>query len=312
MKTRVIDWSGLGPIFIGGLSFSGKTILNSILSAHPNIIVTRHTSMWPRFYKHHGELNQPNNFMRCLTAMLQDKHIQVLNPDPERIQSEFWQGPRTYGRLFSLFHEHYAEQQGKIRWGDQLSSIGSYISPIFTCYPNAKMIHMIRDPRERYRESLERSSHRRWKVGLETANWLHSARLAERNYHQYHGSYKIVRYESLISDPERTTRDICDFLHEDFLLRMIDSAVGLDPGHKGDPNNSDEQGAESHSRDITEREIWNIQIYAKRYMLANEYPLKRVQLPMTERFLFYAIDWPANLASMGVGNVYNTRRERPL
>ena len=31
------------PIFIGGLSYSGKTPLRIMLSAHPNILLTRRT-----------------------------------------------------------------------------------------------------------------------------------------------------------------------------------------------------------------------------------------------------------------------------
>jgi hypothetical protein len=312
MKTRGNDRPGDSPIFIGGISFSGKTILNSILSAHPKIIVTRHTSMWPRYYQRYGELSQPNNFNRCLTAMLQDKRIEPLNPDPERIQREFWQGPPSYGRLFGLLHEHHAKQQGKARWGDQLSFIECYITPILACYPAARMIHMIRDPRERYRESIERPSRGRWKVGLETATWLRSARLAERNYQRYPASYKIVRYESLISDPEGTTRDICNFLREDFLPEMVTSLHGLGFGNKSDANSRHQQASESYSRDITEREILYIQMHTKRYMLANEYALKPVHVPLAERLLFYVFDWPANIAGIGVGNIYPSRRERSL
>src|SRR5262245_50478355 len=112
-----------GPIFIGGLAHSGKTELGLMLSAHPNIVLTRRTYMWTRFYNRYGDLNRSDNFERCLTAMLRHKYMQVLEPDPERIRQEFWQGPPTYTRLFALFQEHYAERVGKPRWADQLGFI---------------------------------------------------------------------------------------------------------------------------------------------------------------------------------------------
>lgn len=309
MKTQGSDSPGPGPIFIGGISFSGKTILHAMLSAHPNIVVTRHTYMWPRHYRRYGELSQPENFERCIAAMLQDRHIRALNPNPERIRSEFRQGLPTYGRLFGLLHAHHAEQAGKTRWGDQLSYIERYADPILESYPNARMIHMIRDPRERYRESMGRSTYRRWKVGLETANWLHSAKLAERNQRQYPASYKIVRYESLVSDPEGTIREVCSFLQEQFAPAMILQARRTDYGPDDEAETGGEQFPGTHSRDISEREIGYIQMYARRYMLVNEYPLKPVLLSTKDRLLFYAVDWPANLASMGAGRFYHSWRE---
>ena len=75
-----------GPIFIGGLSFSGKTQLRLLLGTHPNIVITRRTRMWTRFYGRFGDLSRPENFERCLEAMLRNKHICALNPDPARIR----------------------------------------------------------------------------------------------------------------------------------------------------------------------------------------------------------------------------------
>lgn len=303
------ETTGLGPVFIGGVSFSGKTILHAMLSAHPNMVITRHTYMWPRYYKEFGELNRPENFERCLSVMLQDRHIQALNPNPERIRAEFWQGPASYGRLFSLLHQHHAEQMGKTRWGDQLSFIERYADPILASYPNARMIHMIRDPRQRYRESLGRSSHRRWKVGLETATWLHSVRLAERNGCRYPAAYKIVRYEALLSDPQGTLRDVCSFLGEAFTAVMIAPASRVEPGCEDDAQTRDGRHSVLPSQDLSQREIGYIQMFARRYMLAHEYPLNPVRLPWKEWLRFYAVDWPANLASMAAGQLYLSWRE---
>ena len=308
MKTQTDEGMGAGPIFIGGISFSGKTILHAVLSAHPNILITRHTSMWSRYYQRYGELDRPENFDRCLTDMLQDRHLRTLNPNPERIRNEFWRGSPSYGRLFRLFHEHFAEQMGKPRWGDQLSYIERYADPILASFPNARMIHMIRDPRERYKESVDHSSHRLWKVGLETANWLHSAKLAERNQRQHPAAYKIIRYESLVTDPENTILDVCDFLEEDFAPTMLTPVYRI---HSEIENAAQTDGPSPRppTRAVSEREIGYIQMYAGRYMLANAYTLQPVHLPLKDRLLFYAVDWPANLASMGAGHLYHSWRE---
>ena len=53
-----------GPIFIGGLSFSGKTTLRLMLSSHPVIVLSRRTYMWQRFYGRYGDLRRPENLER--------------------------------------------------------------------------------------------------------------------------------------------------------------------------------------------------------------------------------------------------------
>jgi hypothetical protein len=101
------------PIFIGGLAHSGKTPLRLFLSRHPDVAMTRQTYMWNRFYNRYGELNDPQNFERCLGDMLKTKGIKALQPDVEQIRRVFGEGKATYGRLFALFHEHNAERLGK-------------------------------------------------------------------------------------------------------------------------------------------------------------------------------------------------------
>src|SRR6266487_860601 len=210
-----------GPIFVGGLDRSGKSLMRLSLSAHPNFAMSRRTYMWTRFYDRYGDLSQPDHFDPCQTAMLRHKPMWVLKPDPDRIRREFQQGEPTYARLFALFHQHYAEQLGRPRWGDQLALVERYADVIFAAYPNAKMIHMIRDPRDRYEASIRPSQRRRGQVGGATARWLDSVGLATRNQQRYPDRYKIVRYETLISRREETLREVCAFLNEAFEPSML-------------------------------------------------------------------------------------------
>ena len=75
-----------GPIFVGGLNQSGKTLMRLALSSHPNIAMSRRTYMWTRFYRRYGNLDEQRNFERCLQAMLKHKPMQMLQPDAARIR----------------------------------------------------------------------------------------------------------------------------------------------------------------------------------------------------------------------------------
>ena len=305
-----------GPIFIGGLAYSGKTPLRLMLSAHPNLVLTRRTRMWTRFYNRYGDLGQPDNFDRCLAAMLQHKPIQALEPDPDRIRREFWQGPPTYGRLFALFHEHHAERLGKGRWGDQLGLVERYAEPIFAAYPTAKMIHMIRDPRDRYEASMARSRHRRGKVGWATAGWLHSVGLALRNKQRYPNRYKIVRYETLVSQPEETLGEILAFLGEESvpvaamgeeITRYVEEKGRIATGGPGWGSAVTGSGNGS-PKAMSKRQVAFTQMYARRELDAFDYPLESFRFSARDRLLFCFVDWPVNWAGLVAWHTLKLKR----
>jgi hypothetical protein len=295
-----------GPIFIGGLAYSGKTPLRLMLSSHPNLVLTRRTRMWTRFYNRYGDLGDSDNFDRCLAAMLQHKPMQALEPDPDRIRREFWQGPPTYGRLFALFHEHHAERLGKARWGDQLGLVERYADPIFSAYPAARMIHMIRDPRHRYEASMTRSRHRRGKVGWVTAGWLHSVSLAQRNKQRYPDRYKIVRYETLVSQPEETLSEILGFIGEELVpAAAMSEEIQRYLEEKGSrATNGPGWGravtvsGNGSPRAMSKREVVFTQTYARRELHAFEYPLESIRFSARDLLLFYLVDWPVNCAGV--------------
>lgn len=296
------------PIFIGGLAHSGKTMMRLVLSSHPNIALTRRTYMWSHLYDRYGDLRHPENFERCLSAMLKNKHMKILNPDPDRIREEFWQGPPTYGRLFSLPPMHFAEKLGKSRWGDQQSLIERFADPIFSSYPRAKMIHMIRDPRDRYEASIATSNHRRGKAGWETARWRYSVNLAKRNVKKYPENYKIVLFETLIAHCEETIREVCAFIDEDFIPEMVTMENAIRFSDPGANRSNTLPRAPQNTQAISQREVSFIQKCAKGDMIDLGYSLKRMQLSLRDRFLLYLVDFPANLTATAAWDVLSGKQ----
>jgi hypothetical protein len=296
-----------GPIFIGGPDRCGKTTLRAILASHPNISIPAvGSNMWTYFYGQFGDLGRVENFERCLDAMMHYKHVIFLKPDPNRIRNEFWQGPPTYARLFSLFHQHHAEREGKPRWGDQTGLIERYANAIFEAYPAAKMIHMLRDPRDRYEASLSLWPNGKGRAGGATARWLYSLNLAKRNIRKFPDHYKIVRFESLVRDPEQTIREICAFLDEDYVPAMLTM--------EGAPTHRDKllqgMGFEEgmcplsekfiglYRRVIPKQEIAYMQSFAGKQMAALDYSLDPIQFSLHERANYVLYTMPLNWIRM--------------
>jgi hypothetical protein len=296
-----------GPIYIGGPDRCGKTTMRAILASHPNISIPAvGSNMWTYFYGQFGDLVRKENFERCLDAMMHYKHVIFLKPDPDRIRKEFWQGPPTYARLFSLFHQQHAEREGKLRWGDQTGLIERYAKHIFEAYPAAKMIHMLRDPRDRYEASLALWPKGKGRAGGATARWLYSLFLARRNLQRYPGHYKIVRFESLIRDPEKIIREICIFLGEDYVPGML--AMEGAPSHREKllQGRGIESGASPLSenfiglyrRAIPKQEIAYMQNLAGKQMMELGYSLDAIKFSPNEWVVYMLYSLPLNWMRM--------------
>jgi hypothetical protein len=211
-----------GPIYIGGLDRCGKTTMHAFLTSHPSISIPAvGSNMWTYFYGRFGDLSRPENLKRCLDAMFTYKHVVFLGPDRARIEREFAAGPRTYARLFSLFLIHHAEGEGKDRWGAQTGLIERYAERLFEAYPGLKVVHMLRDPRDRYQASIEKWPDGRGRAGGAVARWNYSLKLAEQHQARHPDDYLIVRFEDLVTDTEATVRRVCDFLDEPFVEAML-------------------------------------------------------------------------------------------
>ena len=301
-----------GPIYIGGLDRSGKTTMRAFLASHPNIAIPDvGSNMWTYFYGQYGDLGQQENFENCLNALLHYKHVRFLQPDADRIRQEFWQGAPTYGRLFSLFLIHYAEREGKPRWGAQTGLIERYADHLFAAYPDLKIVHMVRDLRDRYEASLALWPKGKLRAGGATARWLYSTNLAERHLRRYPDQYKIVRFETLVHHPEETLRDVCAFLGEAYVPEMLAMAgavkyrdkllhgAALEPGQS--PLSPQYLGL--FRGKIPKPEIAFMQLHAGRKMRQYDYKLEPLNLSPLDWLHFTFVDWPNQFVRMFIWRI---------
>ena len=293
-----------GPIFIAGLDRTGKTLLAAMVGSHSRIAISAvGSNMWTLFAGRFGDLADDANAERCIGALLAYKHVAYLQPDGARLRRDFLAGPRTYGRLFGLLQEQHAERLGKPRWGDQTGLVERYADAIFDAYPHAVMIHVIRDPRDRFEAALRMWPDGRLGAGGATARWNMSAGLAERNAARHGRRYRVQRYEDLVRSPEATMRDVCEFIGETFEPEML--AMGAMPSYRaklseGRTVPTDDLVTAAHvgrfRESLRAREIRFIQDHARAGMRRHGYEPVEVRMGLAERLRYAVIDRPANVA----------------
>jgi hypothetical protein len=210
-----------GPVFVAGLERSGTSLAFALLASHHNIAMTRRTNLWTYFYGQYGDLADDANANRCIDMMLRYKRLVVLDVDGDRLRRDFLAGERTYTRLFRLLYQQVADRAGRPRWGDKSLNIERYADQVLGEMPDARIVHMVRDPRDRYASVQARWLSRWGGIGAGTAEWLSSIRYAERNQQRWPNRYLVLRYEDLVTDPEHHVRALCVFLDEPFDPDML-------------------------------------------------------------------------------------------
>jgi hypothetical protein len=291
-----------GPIFIAGVERSGTSLLYALLASHPNIAMTRRTNLWAYYYKQYGDLSEVENLDRCLRSMMRYTRLLPLQLDYVQLRTDFLQGEQTYPRLFALIEEQYAKRLGRPRWGDKSLNTERYADLIFESYPNARILHVIRDPRDRYASALARWKVSRGGAGAGSAVWLSSLKLGEQNEKKYPDRYKIVHYETLARQPEETVRSICEFLDEEFtpiMLSMKGAEQFRDEGGNSSYGHYEPGKISTRSigrfRDVlSPRQIAFIQVALGTHMTALGYEIEHISLSVSEWLQFVLLDIPLN------------------
>ncbi len=284
-----------GPIFITGVSYSGKTQLRLMLNTHANIHITRRTYFWRKVANAYGDLSRDENLEHCLAALFSSKPVQALNVDQESVRREFAAGEKSYGRLFTIIHQQHVKSLGKSRWGVQQSFVESEADLIISQMPDARILHVIRSPFDRVTESLAVSSRCPGKVGWETALWKLSARWAARNIQRYPQHYRLVYWEAMLAEPARVLSEVCDFLGEAYDFVGVSSEYPRAAEHNGQYR-------------LSAAEQAFIQRWAGPEMEALGYPVTLQRLAPIDRLSLALLDYPINSAGAAISGILRQKK----
>lgn len=233
-------------LFVVGNSRSGTTMMGRILGKHADVFTFGELHFF-------GQLWSPAS-----TSVLKTDEAEELTAKLLCIQRE---GYRTHGHylsyireaqglcaglsdeqlqppeLFATFLNYETSRNEKSIPCDQTPRNVFYIDEILRCYPQAKIINMIRDPRD-VLQSQKQKWKRRFLGGTDLPiketirDWLnyhpitisriwHTAVTAADNFSKNYNVITIY-FEKLLADPETTIGEICDFVKIGFSTSMLD------------------------------------------------------------------------------------------
>lgn len=238
----------LTHIFVAGPSRSGTALTRSVVNAHPEVFIAGETHWFDDLRTRIEDPAAPLSDDEQRRTV--EDHFLALSDrpfghggDPEAgwlgrgdLRAKADESGGSADAYFDAFLALSAEAEGGARiLGEKTPRHVFRIDEILSCYPQAKMIVMVRDPRAivaSYKdwyggdgpeagEEAERTR-RTYDPVLLSALWRAQARAGTTAAHAHPGRVMVQRYEDLVTEPETAVRGIADFLGLEFSDAMLE------------------------------------------------------------------------------------------
>jgi LPS sulfotransferase NodH len=192
------------PFFIVGCGRSGTTLLRTMLNRHSQIGIPLE-SMFIVDYLRAKEHLAHNRLIKLLVREfeLSEWGMQV----DESNLSEAANAREAIEKL----HEIFLAKTGKQIWGQKTPRFVRYGQLLKRAWPNAKFVHIVRDPRAVV-SSLIRSDQHRSNAYFGARRWLKDVTAGLDLQQQFPGDVMLVQYEDLVREPEQTLQRVCEHL----------------------------------------------------------------------------------------------------
>lgn len=212
------------PFFIVGSGRSGTTLLRVILASHSRISIPPET--W--FLLPLLRRLEPD---RLLSSAQVDYAIRTITghyrwPDMELSAQEFCRRARELARpslrdVVELIYTATMERENKRRWGDKTPGYIEIVPRLARLFPGSRFIHLCRDGRDVTKSFQRTGWYGPW-LSDNTSEWNRAFDCRKRWIQsEVDKAIMDIRYEDLVLDVERTVRDICTFLGEEFEPQML-------------------------------------------------------------------------------------------
>lgn len=274
-------------IFVVGNSRSGTTMMGRILGNHPDVFTFGELHFFGQLWSpvHPYELNRSEAEALAAKLFCLQREGYRTHGDSKSFLDEaskfcevFSEQPIAPADLFSSFLYYAAARNSKTIPCDQTPRNVFYIDVILKSYPHAKIINMIRDPRD-VLLSQKRKWKRRFLGGTDLSikesfrDWVnyhpitiskiwHTAVTAADRFID-HDNVTTIYFEQLLASPETTVENICDFVGINYSTTMLQvpqvgssvnadkpTELGINPSRAGSWNENGVSASKLNSSEI--------------------------------------------------------------
>jgi len=233
------------PIFILGCSKSGTSLLRNLLDGHPDLFVIpteahffQNTKYWVN-YAFRSTKPEPLSFDEKKERLI--RWIAKVNEVEDSVSDSFSKNRWDVYRVKKILKEtkvssdqelmdiyikalysglYGTEFPENLRFVEKSVENAEFASELLKFYPEAKFLHIIRNPYSNLVALRKYSQHVR-----KTSKFPYLKNILFSLYNSFYflyknsrliHSYKVVRYEDILTNPEQTMREVAEFLEISF------------------------------------------------------------------------------------------------
>jgi hypothetical protein len=213
------------PVFVVGCPRSGTTMLSLMIHAHPRLAMPPESRFliktWRKREKF-GDLSTPEQRLALAKSCVRTgSKVRDMGLDPDETLEAILAAPPTIGSAFGTVFKMFADKHGAARWGDKRPAYYQEVDVLLRLFPDAQIVHIVRDGRANV-ASLKKMPWWPYDSIGSMASWSQAEFCSQRNTKRLPKDvFHVIRYESLVADPEPVLRELCAFLEEDFVPAML-------------------------------------------------------------------------------------------
>jgi Sulfotransferase family len=227
------------PLIVLGVGRSGTTLLRVMLDRSSEIAIPYESFFVTPLAHRHGRRPKLDDFVDDLGRFYQ---LYEWGIEPDDVRRRLREGMTT-GEAIAAVFEVYAEHEGKPRWGDKTPLYMQHLPLLERLFPDALWVHLVRDGRDAalsFLELPEGFSGKTWALPRTAAQfgarWRTEIKAARRLGRHVGDRYLELRYEDLVTEPERELRRVCEHASLSWEPSMLDhigvSKVAQMPEHR--------------------------------------------------------------------------------
>lgn len=221
-----IDIKNSSPVLIVGSPRSGTTLLQLMVNAHPNIAIYGEVHYFDQIVPLKKlvfplqTFTDIDNFFLLVNNIYNIQYLPNAKEFFEQVKEKLKDEKKpTYEKFYLYLLREYAQQERANIYGDKTPTYIRYLQDIINLFPNAKIIHIIRDPRAVVASLLKTpfasncvvTNALKWRIDIQSS----FGTVRDSN------SYLELRYEDLILKPEIRLKKICHFIGEIYDSNML-------------------------------------------------------------------------------------------
>lgn len=202
---------------------SGTTLLQSILNAHSNIAFTPESHFLYKYLSPKSKIPIPEGKADLLNILEKDEDLKRIQVNLPELIKELDIDKNIWINLFKGILDRYAEDENVQNIGDKDPMNSGLLKVIKKHFPEAYVLHIIRDPRDVLLSRLKSEWGAKFPLLAHLGDHKVSLEKALKEGPELFGDkYIETRYEDLIANTDTEVKNICESLPIEFEDRMLD------------------------------------------------------------------------------------------